>query len=112
MECPLCKAKMEAEVVLTGGCGGHFGEDDRCYCDSADVHIEFRCSNSKPGNYVEKGKKMKLTWVKNPNPCKQKPLQVSELSDQYSLGRWFTENYTPSPDALVIPVPRKWYEHD
>ena len=100
MECPLCKSKMVAETVLTGGCGGHWGEDDRCYCDNADVHIEFRCPNDQSQTLEQKGKKWR--YVKNPNYCKQPRLKVGELSDYGSIGRWLTENYVPGVDSKIF----------
>ncbi len=93
MLCPLCQAEMTANVEVTGGCHGHFGEDDRCYCDSPDVHVEFSCPKSSPGEYKRVGKKME--WVKNKNACKQPTLKIGALSDQYSMARWFTAHYVP-----------------
>jgi hypothetical protein len=98
---------MTASVELTGGCSGHLAEwdDDRCYCDSPDVHIEFTCPNAKEGEYkiVGHGKRgPRREWFKNKNACKQPPLKVGELSDQYSLARWFTEHYEPSADAKIF----------
>jgi len=95
---------MEAVTELTGGCGGHFGEDDRCYCDSPDVHIEFRCPNHQVNIVV--GNKMK----KNPKFCKQPNLSVGEISDQYSLARWFTENYVPGPNSKIFEKKKEWWE--
>jgi hypothetical protein len=80
---------MKAEVKLTGGCRGH-DSGYRCYCDSADVHIEFSCPNSQTVFYKD-GK-----WIKNKKRCKQPNLNVSELSDQYSLARWLSEYYVPT----------------
>ena len=94
MLCPLCKTKMVATVALTGGCGGHYGEDDRCYCDSADVHVEFSCPKAIEGEHKEV-RKGKWEWVRNKNRCKQPTLKIGGLSDQYSMGRWFTEHYEP-----------------
>ena len=79
---------MQAEVVLTGGCGGH-DADCRCYCDSPDVHVEFVCPNS--AEWVQ-GKK---SMIRNRNRCKQKNIRIGELSDQYSIARWLTEVYQP-----------------
>ena len=93
---------MKAEVALTGGCGGHYGEDDRCYCDSADVHIEFSCPNAVDGSYQKVGPKNRLTFVKNKNRCKQNTLKVGELSDQYSMARWFTEHYVPTDKVGIF----------
>ena len=81
---------MKAEVRLTGGCSGHFGEDARCYCDSEDVHVTFTCPNTRTFDYID-GK-----MVSRKNPCKQPEIPIGELSDQYSIGRWLTENYVPT----------------
>jgi len=95
---------MKARVEITGGCHGHWGEDDRCYCDSPDVHVEFDCPNAIEGNYdyVGEGKKRKLQFIKNKNRCKQPTLKIGALSDQYSLARWFTEHYEPSDGDNVF----------
>jgi hypothetical protein len=76
---------MKARAALTGGCSGHFGEDYRCYCDLPDVHVEFYCETPK---------------------CKRKntTLRVGELSDKYSIARWFAQHYQPSADATT------WWE--
>jgi hypothetical protein len=92
---------MEARVELTGGCSGHFGGDDRCYCDSPDVHVEFRCPNDTMEIWVQHGRS-NGRYQKNKNFCKQKPLKVGELSDQYSIARWFTENYVPGDKANIF----------
>lgn len=82
---------MEARVELTGGCIGHFSEDDYCECDPAGVHVEFNCPKSSPGEYKQVKKEYK--FFKNKNICKQQPVKVDELSDQYSIARWLTEHY-------------------
>ena len=90
---------MEAKVNLTGGCGGHFGEDDRCYCDSADVNVKFYCPKAEHWERVGEWPNVKTRRVKN--PCKQQPLSIGELSDQFSIARWFTENYVPTPGKPI-----------
>ena len=103
MQCPLCKMKMEAKAMLTGGCGGHYGEDDRCYCDSADVHIEFQCPNNVLQSWVADEKSKRGGRVeKNKNYCKQPNLKVGELSDQDSLSRWFTKHYIPTEGTNIF----------
>ena len=105
MTCPLCKTKMEAEVKLTGGCSGHFGEDDRCYCDSADVHLEFSCPNHVRDNWVRNenpNARSAGKWVRNKHFCKQENLKVGELSDQNAMARWFTEHYVPGDKANIF----------
>ena len=76
--CPRCKTQMEAVVCFTGGCSGHFGEDDRCYCDNAEIHIEFQCPNHRPHLWDEKRK----TFVKNKNFCKQENLKSKIKHDE------------------------------
>ncbi len=104
MNCPECGKKMEVVVELTGGCGcfGH-GDDSRCYCDSADVHVELHCPDQS--EYCWVGKK----WGKNRNQCKQKNLLVGELSDKDGIQRWLKDHYEPGPNANMIEVKdRSW----
>ena len=102
MECPLCKVKMEARVVLTGGCGvfGH-PDGEPCYCDSPDVHVEFECPNRARQFWVSSGENVGK-FIRNKHVCKQENLKVGELSDQFSMARWFTEHYVPSPDTKIF----------
>lgn len=47
--CPLCgETELVLNVEMTGGCKC-WGMQDRCYCDSADSHIEISCRSSKKG---------------------------------------------------------------
>jgi len=77
--CPKHKMKMVLELVQTGGCHGHFGEDDRCYCDSPDVHAELRCTGPK----VEGGFK----------GCSHRVKIVPGLTDVHSIERWIRERW-------------------
>jgi hypothetical protein len=77
MDCKECGSKLEATLRLTGGCSGH-GADEYCYCDPADAHVEFRCTNRKCCA-----------------PRRRIPITPPELSDQYSIARWFAEHYRP-----------------
>ena len=87
MTCPKCGGKLKAVVVMTGGCQGHFNVEDRCYCSSQDVHVEFYCENS-----TFSGKKR----------CRQKRFIMGELGDQYAIGRWLTENYVMSKEQKTL----------
>ena len=87
MICPKCKNKMEAKVDINGGCSGHHYSDERCYCPSPDVFIYFVCPNYK---------------------CKQPILKSCELSDQYAIGRWFTEKYIPSNETKIMEQKGRW----
>ena len=91
MKCPLCSVNMKIELRMTGGCCGHFSEDDRCYCDSPDCHVEIRC----PNNLLHVWSESKHKYVKNPNYCKQSVIKPGNLSDQGAISRWIEEHYTP-----------------
>ncbi len=104
MDCPKCNHVMKLELKLTGGCNGHNGPEDRCYCDSADVHVEYSCINNI--EHLWEGK----WWRKNPSYCKQLPLLVGELSCNDSIERWLRENYTPGPNAnIYAQTTRRYY---
>ena len=78
MTCPKCGGPLEAELEQTGGCHGHHGEDSRCYCDSPDAHIIFRCYAKI--EHALKNHKKRITscgYTIKPGP----------LSDQYSIAR-------------------------
>jgi hypothetical protein len=90
---------MIAEVVLTGGCGGH-DADCRCYCESPDVHVEFSCPKAIEGEHKEV-RKGRWQWVRNRQRCKQKNIRIGELSDQNSIARWLTEVYKPE---MALPI--------
>ena len=71
--CPKHKTKMRLILVTTGGCHGHFGEDDNCYCDALDVHAELFCPGT-PGK-----------------PCRQQLAVVPGLTDLQAIERWIRE---------------------
>lgn len=66
--CKKHKIKLKALVCITGGCRGHFDPEDRCYCDSQDVHVEFVCPRREPRCYFS--------------------VTPSGLTDQYAIARW------------------------
>ncbi len=87
MQCPLCKNPMQLRVELIGGCSGHYA-DDRCYCDSADVRVIYKCSNHASKRFWLNG-----GWVMNKKYCKQDDIVIPELSCQSSIERWLEKNY-------------------
>jgi len=81
--CPKHETPLEVTLVLTGGCEGHWGEDDRCYCDSKDAHIELQCRYAK-----ETIRKNHTTWS---NFCTYRETVVPGLTDEASIARWIQE---------------------
>ena len=76
MNCPECKAKMNANLEITGGCSGH-EPDEYCYCDSKDIHVNFICPT------------FKCKWHSN-------YMWVQELSCQSSVERFINEAFKVS----------------
>jgi hypothetical protein len=77
--CPKHKIKLRLELIQTGGCQGHFGEDDRCYCDSPDVHAELYC----PGVNVKF--------------CGYRVKTVPGLTDIRAIERWIIATIAKEP---------------
>ncbi len=96
MNCPVCGSKMNAEVELTGGCSGHYGDDAQCYCDAPDVSVRLVCPKAAVWQTID-GKCREAK-----NRCKQEPLDIKELGDQYALGRWLTDHYVPTPGTPIF----------
>lgn len=71
MNCKLCGVAMGFNGEVIGGCCGH-SDGGCCYCDSADFKISYQCNTLK---------------------CKQrfKSVIIPELSDQYSIERFFNQ---------------------
>lgn len=67
-----CGLPVEIDLELTGGCQGHSGDDDYCYCDGPEVRAYGRC--------------------RNPN-CRVVEIAIPELSDQYLIAKWLTKHY-------------------
>lgn len=86
MTCPKCGKPMTIRVKLTGGCQGH-DSGERCYCNSADVHAEWRCDNYE--KYMTTGKRPREMH----RYCNQLSIPIYELGDQYAIERWLQENY-------------------
>ena len=87
MKCPKCGTPMKIELELIGGCHGHFGEDDRCYCDSPDARAMYVCQ--KTAEFTRRGRAL----------CRQGDVPIHKLSDQYAIARWLTEHYKETHDA-------------
>jgi hypothetical protein len=85
MNCPICSQPLSIELKMIGGCCGHFGEDDRCYCDSPDIRFEYYCHT-----YTEYGKK-----ITNRKYCmghnKLKTCVVPGLTDKDAVERFIKE---------------------
>lgn len=93
MNCPKCNTKMVVEVKLSGGCGGHWGEDARCYCDDPDVRLLWFCPNSNFKEVTTIGKNGRTTITFKNGSCQFKErVFVRGLTDQYSIARWFNEH--------------------
>jgi hypothetical protein len=81
--CSGCQTPLKLEVELIGGCGGHWGEDDRCYCDSPDVRVMAYCPNwTKSHSYLSK---------KYQNVNHVEPFIVAGMTDRFSLERTLVE---------------------
>src|SRR5262245_56941815 len=92
MNCPICKAKMIADMDISGGCVGH-AVGEYCYCPSKDVSVEFSCPNNVRETYEYDKVIRKGRFVKNKDYCKQGRIQINELGDKDSITRWLTEHY-------------------
>lgn len=84
MNCPHCNTKV-TNVYLgeTGGCMGRHGDEEHCYCDSADFHMQFDCPNKHCG--VNKYKMIRFR--------RERLLSnyVPGLGDKYAIERWIKE---------------------
>lgn len=82
MTIPKCKKHKQPMVlvlVTTGGCQGHFGEGDRCYCDNQDVHAEFHCITDPYNTNC-----LPNRW------CTERVKIVEGLTDLNSIERWIS----------------------
>lgn len=76
MKCPKCGGEMRVDVEITGGCRCD-PEEQYCYCDSQDVHIDFCCNGYSKTSHRRCSNKIRV------------------IHDQYALERFFKEHYKP-----------------
>lgn len=76
MKCK-CGKKMVGEFVFVGGCQGHDGPEDYCYCSDQDCYITFGCP----------------LYYKNPRKHSQAFIPL-ELSDKHAIMRFIESHMT------------------
>jgi len=81
MMCPKHHVEMSISLEVTGGCMGGHGEDDYCYCDPPDVHLELSCPGSGGFPRTRENRAHMISIVPG-------------LTDRYGMERWFRDHLT------------------
>lgn len=91
MTCPKCGGDtLYVDADITGGCQCGDGES-YCYCNSLDIHIDFRCNNMIDTPYGTQGRTRRI-------PC---GYSHRAITDKYALERYMKENYKLPKDETL-----------